>query len=79
MPYIAQATPIPARPSATARTDESASCQFAGSATASVGATGSSQFVSGCQNGANWIQPPITASTARIADGHEHRPRALSP
>jgi len=60
---------MPARPSPTASTEESASCQLLGSATASVPATGSSQFVTGCQNGANWIQPPITASTARIPTG----------
>ena len=46
-----------------------ASCAFVGSATANVGATGSSQLVSGCQNGENWIQPPITASTVRTPTG----------
>ena len=33
------------------------------------GATGSSQSETGCQSGANWIQPPTTDRTARTATG----------
>ena len=56
---------MPPRPSATARTDDTASCQFFGETSGS--ATGSSHFVIGSQSGANWIQPPTTDSTASTA------------
>ena len=35
----------------------------------SVAATGSSQVVIGSQYGANWIQPPMVASTVSTATG----------
>src|SRR5262245_27577562 len=53
---------MPAAPSTTAAIDATASSQFVASANGS--ATGASQVVSGVQNGANWIQPPMTESTA---------------
>src|SRR5215471_13201032 len=59
---MSQASAIPARPASTPKTLETASCAPLGST--SGGATGSSQFEIGVQNGANWIQPPNVASTA---------------
>ena len=60
---------MPASPRATASTDVIASCVLVGSRRRASRATGSSQFVSGCQKSANWIQPPTTASTARTPTG----------
>ena len=45
------------------------SCVELGTASASDGATGASQWVIGSQYGGNWIQPPTVASTARIPTG----------
>src|SRR3954464_13190841 len=70
---------MPQIPSASASADETHSCVFVGSAIGSVRATGSSQFVNGCQNGAHWIQPPITASTVRIPDRQHHRRGSFLP
>jgi len=45
------------------------SSQLVGSAMSSVRATGASHIVTGVHSGANWIQPPITARTARMPTG----------
>src|SRR5215213_1643975 len=66
--YASHATAIPASPSASASPDASHSCASVGST--SGAATGSSQSVIGCQNGANWIQPPTTDSTASVSTVH---------
>ena len=50
-------------------TDVIASSQCVASAAGSVGTTVESQWVSGSQNGWNWIHPETAASTVRIATG----------
>ena len=59
---------MPESPSAIARPEASHSCASVGST--SGGATGSSQSVSGCQNGANWIHPPTSDKSASVRTVH---------
>src|SRR5579862_5517713 len=60
---------MPARPTSTVTTDVTSSSVLDGSATASVGVTYWSQWVSGSQCGENCSQPPKVARTASTPTG----------